>query len=255
MQTIIKELAINPTIQELMFNADITQIFNQPWSQVLCSGILGALIGGCISGGITWYAMKNTDKIANARWEKSTYKNFECEFWLNFYKEFHIVNRFMKPFLKDIIFSTKQYNMPHMAISTDDNGQEYFENWLKHFNKLFDLVNGYEDLYLPMKNFDKTHIWIIWTMRTILDENKENLIFNESLMLDSGVYKKLYDSFQSLYWDNINKNRDEVTKELEKFWDEKNKAFDPDKLWNYFEEQLNYIENKLKETINGNLFR
>ena len=30
--------------------------------------------------------------------------------------------------------------------------------------------------------------------------------------------------------------------------------FDNDKLWKYFEGQLNYIESKLKETINGNLF-
>ena len=135
MQTIIKELSLNPSIQELMFNADITQVFNQTWMQILCSGILGSLIGGGISGGITWFAMKNTDKIANARWEKGTYKNFECEFWLNFYKEFHIVNRFMKPFLKDIIFSQEQYRVPHMAVLTGDNGQEYFENWLKHLYK------------------------------------------------------------------------------------------------------------------------
>lgn len=255
MQTIIKELSLNPSIQEIMFNADITQVFNQTWMQILCSGILGSLIGGGISGGITWFAMKNTDKIANARWEKGTYKNFECEFWLNFYKEFHIVNRFMKPFLKDIIFSQERYSIPHMAVLTDDNGQEYFENWLKHFNKLFDLVNGYEDLYLPMKKLDRTHIWIIWAMRTILDENITNLRFDKNLMLNFDVYQKLYDNFQFIYWENIKKNRDEVTKELEKLWDDKNKKFNINKLWNYFEEQLNYIENTLKEVVNGNLFK
>lgn len=253
MQTIIKELAVNPIIHELMFNADVTQMFNQSWCQIACSGILGALIGGVISGGITWFAMKNTDKIANARWEKSTYKNFECEFWLNFYKEFHIVNRFMKAFLKDIIFY-KNHNLPHMAISIDGDGKEYFGNWLEHFNKLFDLVNGYEDLYLPMKNIDKTHIWIIWAMRTILDENKADLVFDKNLMLASDIYKKMYDRFHFLYWENIKQSRDEISKELEKMWDDNKKEFDNDKLWKYFEGQLNYIESKLKETINGNLF-
>ena len=37
-------------------------------------------------------------------------------------------------------------------------------------------------------------------------------------------------------------------------WDDNKKEFDNDKLWKYFEGQLNYIESKLKETINGNLF-
>lgn len=76
MQTIIKEIAFNPTIKEFMLNADVTQVFNQTWIQILCSGILGSIIGGAISGGITWFAMKTTDNTANKRWEKKHFQKF-----------------------------------------------------------------------------------------------------------------------------------------------------------------------------------
>jgi len=175
MQTIIKELAVNPTIHELMLNADITQILNQTWVQIVCSGIAGSIIGGCISGGITFWAMKNIDninhkrwerdnKLNNQRWEKTTYKNFECKFWLEFYKEFHIVNRFIQFFLYDLVYSNRNAFVPRLGVVSDDRGEKYFKDWLEHFNKLYDIVYGYEDLYLPKKNFSNTHIWIIWSI-------------------------------------------------------------------------------------------
>ena len=253
MQTIIKELSLNPSIQEIMFNADITQVFNQTWMQILFSGILGSLIGGGISGGITWFAMKNTDKIANARWEKSTYKNFECKFWLEFYKEFHIINRFLTPFLKDIILYKEQNDTPTMAVYSHDNGEEYFNKLLERFNKLFDLVNGYEDFYLPMMKIDKTHIWIIWTMRTLLEENITELRFDKHIMLPKDIYKKLYKRFQALYWDNIKESKDKVFKELKLLLDDQGNDFDAHKLFQYFEKQLQDIEKTLKNIINANL--
>lgn len=126
MQTIIKEIAFNPTIKEFMLNADVTQVFNQTWIQILCSGILGSIIGGAISGGITWFAMKTTDNTANKRWEKNTFKNFECDFWLKFYKKFHIINRFITPFLRDIIYSKEQYFVPSLMLLTEDREKIIF---------------------------------------------------------------------------------------------------------------------------------
>ena len=117
------------------------------------------------------------------------------------------------------------------------------------------MVNGYEDLYLPMKNLDKTHIWIIWAMRNLLNKftKSGDLQFDKNLMLKPDVYKKLNQEFNFLYWENIKKNRNEKTRQLEKFWDNETKNFDSSKLWKHFEEQLDYIENKLKNSINGNL--
>lgn len=63
MQTIIKELSINPSIQELMCNTYITQILNENWWQILSNGLFGAIVGGLISGGITYYAMKIIDTL------------------------------------------------------------------------------------------------------------------------------------------------------------------------------------------------
>lgn len=268
MQTIIKELAINPTIQEFMLNANIMQIFNQTWCQILFSGFVGSLIGGGISGGITYWAMKDIDntnnhrwekdnELNNLRWEKTTYKNFECEFWLNFYKEFHIVNRFIKKFLPDLIFSNqKNFYMPHVYLGKDEKEINSFAGWLKHFDILFDMVIGYEDLYIHKKNFDKTHIWIIWSIRGILRDyiNDSRLSFENNAILDSDFYKELYNKFQQYYWDNIKMNNIEVNEELDKLWDKNNKAFDLDKVWKYFETQLDDMENRLQKIINGDLF-
>ena len=63
MQTIIKELSINPSIQELMCNTDITQILNESWWQILSNGLFGAIVSGLISGEITYYAMKIIDTL------------------------------------------------------------------------------------------------------------------------------------------------------------------------------------------------
>ena len=35
-------------------------------------------------------------------------------------------------------------------------------------------------------------------------------------MLASDIYKKMYDRFHFLYWENIKQSRDEISKELEK---------------------------------------
>lgn len=266
MQTIIKELSINPSIQELMCNTDITQILNESWWQILSNGLFGAIVGGLISGGITYYAMKIIDtlnhkrweddkKLNNQRWEKTTYKNFECQFWLGFYKEFHIVNRFIKSFLYDLIYSNQNYFIPKLGVVSEDNGEKYFKNWLDHFNKLYDIVFGYEDIYLTKKNFSKTHIWIIWSIRAILEDyiNDDRLRFDKNLMLNTDFYKELYQKFQQYYWNNVKMKNIEVNQELENLWSESKKEFDFGKVFSYYEQQLNEMENKLQKIINGDL--
>lgn len=266
MQTIIKELALNPTVQELMLNADITQVCNQTWAQILFSGCFGSMFGGCVSGLITFVAMwiidnqnnkrwEKDNDLNNKRWEKSTYKNFECEFWLKFYKEFHIINRFIKPFLKDMIFSN-QNDAPHMFIDSQDNGKMYFKDWLRRFDELFDLVNGYEDLYIKQKHFNITHIWIIWSMKAILEEGVRNntLSFNEQGFIDQDIYKQLYQRFQALYWNNVKMNTNQVNNELDNLWNEEHAEFDLQLLWQYFEKQLNEMEYNLRNVVTGDLF-
>ena len=266
MQTIIKEFVFNPTIKELMFNADITQIIQQTWVQILFSGAIASILGGGLSGLITYIAMRKIDKLNELRWkkemdknwqfwEKRVYKDFECNFWQRFYKVFHITNRFMKPFLRDIIYANENVFVPSMAVLTTDRGKNYFEEWKKHFDELFNLVNGYEDLYLPLKNIDKTHIWIIFALRQVLDENIKNgkLNFDNNCMLDINVYKDLNESFHNYYWDNIKLDRDKVFSELDKLIDTESKRFNAKKMWEYFNKQLDELENILKQVINSDL--
>lgn len=87
MQTIIKELSINSSIQELMCNTDITQILNESWRQILSNGLFGAIVGGLISGGITYYAMKIINTLNHKRWEDDKKLNNQslCSFTTNWF--------------------------------------------------------------------------------------------------------------------------------------------------------------------------
>ena len=87
MQTIIKELSINSSIQELMCNTDITQILNESWRQILSNGLFGAIVGGLISGGITYYAMKIINTLNHKRWEddKKLTTQSMCSFTTNWF--------------------------------------------------------------------------------------------------------------------------------------------------------------------------
>ncbi len=87
MQTIIKELSINSSIQELMCNTDITQILNESWRQILSNGLFGAIVGGLISGGITYYVMKIINTFNHKRWEDDKKRNNQsmCSFTTNWF--------------------------------------------------------------------------------------------------------------------------------------------------------------------------
>ena len=266
MQTIIKELAFNPAIQEMMLNADITQVINQTWFQILCSGAFGSMLGGGISGYITYRAMKKVDSLNNdrwekdnslnqQRWEKSKYKDYECEFWLHFYKEFHIVCRFVKPFLHDMIFSNLDTMIPKLAHFSEDNGKKYFNKWMEHLDNIFDTVNGYEDLFLSKRNFNTTHIWILWSIRGILHDNidNDNLRFDNHAMLDIKLYRSLYQDFQYYYMNNVRLNNSQVNDELNRLWDSEQQNFDLDRIWKYFEQKLDEMEGEIKIIINGDI--
>jgi len=73
-------------------------------------------------------------------------------------------------------------------------------------------------------------------------------------MLSFDFYKELYRQFQQYYWNNVKMNRIEVDHELDNLWDENRSEFDLDKVWKYFEKQLNDMEQSLQQVINGDLF-
>ena len=95
---------------------------------------------------------------------------------------------------------------------------------------------------------------IIWALRGILRDNIQELNFDSNSTINNKTYKKLHDEFQKYYWDSIKMNPQDVNKELDKLWNERNKKIDSKKLYDYFIEQLNSMEKQLKEIINGDLF-
>ena len=53
------------------------------WSHTLFSGIIGALIGGLVSGGITFFAMRVIDNQNKQRWEQDTFQKKKLDLILS----------------------------------------------------------------------------------------------------------------------------------------------------------------------------
>ena len=64
-----------------MFNADIAHIIQQTWVQILFSGAIASILGGGLSGLITYIAMREINKLNELRWKKEMDKNWQ--FWKN----------------------------------------------------------------------------------------------------------------------------------------------------------------------------
>ena len=63
---------------QLLFNT--TEL---SWSHTLFSGIIGALIGGLVSGGITFFAMRVIDNQNKQRWEQDTFQKKKLDLILS----------------------------------------------------------------------------------------------------------------------------------------------------------------------------
>ena len=140
------------------------------WSHTLFSGIIGALIGGLVSGGITFFAMRVIDNQNKQRWEQDTFQKKKLDLILSTIS-----------LLADMLIyvnNTRKYirikDEPDLHTSFVKESERYKEL----YNHLSKLIKPIVDILSCMKKvfFQFCIINLISITINILNTDKKNLL-------------------------------------------------------------------------------